>query len=342
MRSIHIQHNAPLIDLSTFRLPASALELVDLEQPDQIQAALDTELPTLILGGGSNTLFVDDFPGRVIVNRLRGVVFDETSNDNVRVTAAAGENWHALVLRSVKQNLWGLENLALIPGSVGAAPMQNIGAYGVELARCLDSVQVYDRTTQTTEWLAAEQCDLSYRDSRFKSADAGRFIILAVRLNLSSKPDPILHYPALQAELKRTGQPQPDHPRIVAVAVMHIRRSKLPNPKRIPNAGSFFKNPIVNKTRAAELLKQHPDLPHWPDGEGVKLSAGWMIDQLGWRGKSVGDAQVYPKHALVLTNIGQASSKDLLSLARDIRKDVQMRYEIQLEHEPLLIDGESK
>ena len=337
MGSIHIQHDAPLIDLSTFRLPASARERVDLEHPDQIQAALDTELPTLILGGGSNTLFVNDFPGRVIVNRLRGVVFDEISNDTVRVTAAAGENWHALVLRSVKQNLWGLENLALIPGSVGAAPMQNIGAYGVELARCLDSVQVYDRSTQTIEWLTAEQCGLSYRDSRFKSADAGRFIILAVRLNLSSKPDPNLHYPALQAELKRIGQPQPDHPRTVAAAVIRIRRSKLPNPKRIPNAGSFFKNPIVTQTQAAELLKQHPDLPHWPDGERVKLSAAWMIDQLGWREKSIGDAQVYPKHALVLTNTGRASGEDLLALARGIRKDVRAYYGIRLEQEPLLI-----
>lgn len=340
MRSIPIQHDAPLIDLSTFRLPATARELVNLEHPKQIQAALDTKLPTLILGGGSNTLFVDDFPGRVIVNRLRGVLFDEISNDTVRVTAAAGEDWHALVLRSVKQNLWGLENLALIPGSVGAAPMQNIGAYGVELARCLDSVQVYDRNTQTTNWLTTEQCGLSYRDSRFKSADAGRFIILAVRLNLSSTPDPILHYPALQAELKRIGQPQPDHPRTIAAAVMRIRRRKLPNPTRIPNAGSFFKNPIVTQTQAAELLKQHPDLPHWPDGEQIKLSAGWMIDQLNWRGKSVGDAQVYPKHALVLTNIGQASSKDLLSLARQIRKGVQAQYGIRLEQEPLLIGGE--
>ena len=339
MRSIPIQQNAPLIDLSTFRLPARARERVDLEHPDQIQAALDTQLPTLILGGGSNTLFVNDFPGRVIVNRLRGVAFEPIGNDTVRVTAAAGEDWHALVLQSVQQNLWGLENLALIPGSVGAAPMQNIGAYGVELARCLDSVQVYDRSTQTTDWLTAEQCGLSYRDSRFKSADAGRFIILAVRLNLSSKPDPVLRYPALQVELKRIGQPQPDNPRTIAAAVIRIRRSKLPNPKRIPNAGSFFKNPIVTKTQAAELLKQHPDLPHWADGEGVKLSAGWMIDQLGWRGKMVGGAQVYPKHALVLTNIDQASGADLLSLARAIRKDVRERYGIQLEYEPLLIGG---
>ena len=276
----------------------------------------------------------------MIVNRLCGVVFDEISNDTVRVTAAAGEDWHALVLQSVKQNLWGLENLALIPGSVGAAPMQNIGAYGVELARCLDSVQVYDRSTQTTDWLTAEQCGLSYRDSRFKSADAGRFIILAVRLNLSSKPDPILHYPALQAVLKRIGQPQPDHPRTVAAAVIRIRRSKLPNPARIPNAGSFFKNPIVTQTQAAELLKQHPDLPHWPDGEQIKLSAGWMIDQLGWRGKSIGDVQVYPKHALVLTNRARASGKDLLKLVDHIRRDVENRYSLRLEKEPQLIGNQ--
>ncbi|MEM7054134.1 MAG: UDP-N-acetylmuramate dehydrogenase [Pseudomonadota bacterium] len=340
MRSIPIQRDASLIGLSTFRLSASTRERVDLEHPDQIQAALDTELPTLILGGGSNTLFVNDFPGRVIVNRLHGVAFDATDNDTVCVTAAAGEDWHALVLQSIKQNLWGLENLALIPGSVGAAPMQNIGAYGVELARCLDSVQIYDRSTQTTDWLPAEQCGLSYRDSRFKSADAGRFIILAVRLNLSSTPDPILHYPALQAELKRTGQPQPDHPRTVAAAVMRIRRSKLPNPTRIANAGSFFKNPLVTTTQAAELLKQHPDLPHWPDGQKVKLSAAWMIDQLGWRSKSVGDAQVYPKHALVLTNAGQSSAKDLLSLARQIRKDMQEHYGIRLEHEPQIIGAQ--
>ena len=337
MRSLSIQRDVSLIDFSTFRLPAMTREMVILEHTDQIQAALDTALPVLILGGGSNTVFVGDFPGRIIVNRLKGIEAESIDAHTVQVTAAAGEDWHELVLWSLQQNLWGLENLALIPGSVGAAPIQNIGAYGVELADCLEAVQVFDRNTAQTYWLDASECDLSYRESRFKSTDAGRFIILAVRLLLSKKSQLKLGYPALQNELKQLGIITPERPDVIANAVIRIRQSKLPDPQQIPNAGSFFKNPIVAKAQTAELLKQHPELPHWPAGEGIKLSAGWMIDQLGWRGMCIRDAQVYPKHALVLTNRGQATGEDLLTLARKIKLHVRVHYGIGLKYEPQIL-----
>ncbi|MEM1081014.1 MAG: UDP-N-acetylmuramate dehydrogenase, partial [Pseudomonadota bacterium] len=298
---LEVHTQTPLDTLSTFQLPARAAELVELTDPSQLSSALDTALPILILGGGSNTVFVDDYPGRVILNRLRGIRVDAGDAQTLIVTAAAGENWHQLVLQTVDQGLWGLENLALIPGSVGAAPMQNIGAYGVELSDCLDAVQVYDRSTQSMIWLSAVDCQLSYRSSRFKTADADRFIILAVRLIVSTRARPRLDYPDLQHAFTDCNRASLQ-PRSITDAVMHIRRQKLPDPSQVPNAGSFFKNPLVDRTQAEKLLAQYPMLPHWPAGEQVKLSAGWMIDQLGWRGRSVGGAQVYPNHALVLTN----------------------------------------
>jgi len=335
--AIEVQSGARLDQLSTFRLPARANELVELHHAGQLPAALDTPLPTLIIGGGSNTLFIDDYPGRVIVNCLHGIRTESIDDDQVLVTAAGGENWHDLVLKTVDQDLWGLENLALIPGSVGAAPMQNIGAYGVELSDVLHSVQVFDRNTEAIDWIAADQCQLSYRDSRFKNADAGRFVILAVRMTLSRSPDPRIEYPALQHELASRNSSQPTHPRTIADAVIRIRQRKLPDPDRIPNAGSFFKNPVVPKAQAESLRNRYPNLQQWPVNDGVKLSAGWMIDQLGWRGKSFGGAAVYSKHALVLINKGNASGQDLRSIAKHIRQDVNQHFGVTLETEPQLI-----
>jgi len=335
-----IVRNALLDRLSTFRLPATAAELVSLEEAAALPDLLDTELPVLVLGGGSNTLFVEDFPGRIVINRLRGIDSEIIDRDRVLVTAAAGEDWHELVRWTLDRGLWGMENLAMIPGRVGAAPMQNIGAYGVELAHCLESVEVFDRRTGEIEWLAASECGLDYRDSRFKSADRDRFIILGIRLELMMHGTPVLEYPSLLEELKRNGHSQPDDPRTVAAAVMRVRKRKLPDPAVVPSAGSFFKNPVVDNETARALADRHPELPTWPDKPGqTKLSAGWLVDQLGWRGKSVGGAQVFDRHALVLTNAGGASGRDVLDLARDIKAGVNDRFGIELEPEPVLIGG---
>jgi len=340
--SLHpkIRSQAPLDALSTFRLPAVARELATLDSADELPALLDTGQALTLLGGGSNTLFVDDFDGRVIVNRLTGITSEVLDHDRVLVTAGAGENWHGLVRWSLDRGLWGIENLALIPGSVGAAPMQNIGAYGVELAHCLDAVQVFDRNSGAIDWLPAAECGLDYRDSRFKNADRDRFVILAVRLELKLDGLPVLEYPSLLAELRRLGHARPEDPRTVAAAVMRVRKRKLPDPDLVPNAGSFFKNPVVPDRQALELIEQHPDLPHWPDRpHHIKLSAAWMIDQLGWRGRTQGGAAVSDKHALVLINRGSATGDDVLGLAGEIRQSVAERFGIELEPEPVIVGG---
>ncbi|MDX1627041.1 MAG: UDP-N-acetylmuramate dehydrogenase [Wenzhouxiangellaceae bacterium] len=335
-----LRRDAPLQALSSFGLPARARELAVLERPETLPALLDADGPLLLLGGGSNTVFVDDFPGRIVLNRLRGVRFEDAGDDVVTVTAEAGEDWHSLVLRTLEAGLWGLENLALIPGSVGAAPMQNIGAYGVELSDVLESVEVFDRTEERTASLSTEQCALGYRSSRFRDADAGRFVILSVRMRLRRRARPVLDYPSLAAELGRRGHETIDDPRIVAAAVMRVRRHRLPDPARLPNAGSFFKNPVVARREADALVERFPDLPHWDLADGrAKLSAGWMIEACGWRGRRHGGLRVHEHHALVVTNPGGGTGSELLALAGAIRGSVAERFGVVLEPEPMLVGG---
>ncbi|MGK7296394.1 MAG: UDP-N-acetylmuramate dehydrogenase [Candidatus Wenzhouxiangella sp. M2_3B_020] len=335
---MRIERDAGLEALSTFRIPANAAELVVLDDAGDLPEALDTDLDVQLLGDGSNTVFVDDFPGRIVLNRLRGIESEVVDRDRVLVTAGAGENWHALVRWALDRGLWGIENLAMIPGLVGAAPMQNIGAYGVELAHCLDAVQVFDRTDGSIRWLTADECGLDYRHSRFKGEDEGRFVILAIRLELNMDGTPVVEYPSLIEELERHGHAQPRDPRTVAAAVMRVRKRKLPDPGHIPSCGSFFKNPVLENDAARELTRRHPELPNWPDKRGyTKLSAAWMIDELGWRGKAVGGAEVFDRHALVLINAGGATAEDLLRLAGGIRDDVRGTFGVALEPEPQLI-----
>ncbi len=337
--STEIQFNGSLKALSTFQLEARARELAILETPSDLPALLDTDLEVMILGQGSNTLFLDDFQGRLILNRIGGIDSEVLDFDHVRVTAGAGEDWHGLVRWSLERGLWGLENLALIPGSVGAGPIQNIGAYGVELAHCLEAVEVLDRHNGAIEWLAAADCDFGYRSSRFKQADADRFVILNVILELEQHGTAVYDYPSLIAELDAHGIRQPDA-RQVAAAVMRIRRRKLPNPDTLANAGSFFRNPVLDDAAARALIDRHPELPWWPDAPGtIKLSAAWMIDARGWSGRSVGDAAVYERHALVLVNRGRARADHVLQLARCIRDDVMQHYGVLLEPEPVLVGG---
>ncbi len=332
-----IIRNAELGRLTTFGLAARATELAVLEDPAQLPALLDCNRPVLMLGGGSNTVFLGDFPGRIILNRLRGIDMETVDDRTVRVTVAGGEHWHGLVRWCLDQQLHGMENLAMIPGLVGAAPMQNIGAYGVELADVLEAVQVFDRAQEKSCWLEAAECRLSYRDSRFKTQDRNRFVILAVRLLLSRQFQPVMRYDSLSQALARAGLDQPT-PRQIAAAVMRIRRHRLPDPARLANAGSFFKNPVMPATRAAEILALEPDLVNWPQSDGsVKISAAWMIERLGWKGKSLGRVGVYHGHALVLVNHGNAVAAELLRLIEAIRNDVGSRFGLDLEVEPNLI-----
>lgn len=337
MQPPEIIEGADLAPLSSFRLPTRAKRLVVLDHVEQLPLLSEPEPMRLVLGGGSNTVFVADWPGDILLNRLRGIELTALDKQHARVHAAAGENWHALVRWCLERGLYGIENLVLIPGSVGAAPMQNIGAYGVELSDVLESVSAWDWETARSVEIAAADCGLAYRDSRFKSADRGRFLITAVSLRLRRRFVPQLGYQSLVAALNARGIQTPE-PRQLTAAVMRLRRHRLPDPARLPNAGSFFKNPVLDRTAAASLLSEHPGLPHWTLADGsVKLAAGWMIEQLGLRGHRIGDAGIYEHHALVLVNHGQASAGQLLELIDEVCSAVQGRYGVGLEVEPNLI-----
>lgn len=333
------QDNIDLAPLTTFGVPARGRYYVEAHTADEaiaaVQQAESREVPVLVLGGGSNMLFTRDFPGLVLRMGQRGIRY-QTQGERVLVTAAAGEPWHGLVLDTLQHGAYGLENLSLIPGTVGAAPMQNIGAYGVEIKDVFHSLQAWDREHHCRVTLTLESCDFAYRDSLFKR-NPGRYLILEVTFDLSTLARPRLAYGDIARELEAQGVRQPT-PQQVSESVIAIRSRKLPDPALLGNAGSFFKNPIVDAAVAARLLTLHAAAPHWalPDGR-VKLAAGWLIEQCGWKGRALGRAAVYDKQALVLVNRGGASGAEVRDLALAVRADVEQRFGVQLEAEPLIL-----
>ncbi len=333
--------NASLKKYNSFGVEAHAGELITLETENDLDI-LAGELAfdpanDLVLGDGSNILFAGDVSGRVILNRITGKTILETSKDSALIEACGGENWHQLVVWSLDQGLSGLENLSLIPGLAGAAPIQNIGAYGVELADILHSVEVLDSVSGQRNDIQNTDCDFAYRDSRFKSRDRGRFLITRIRLRLDRNFKPRLAYAGIGDELLTQGIESPTA-RDVSNAVIRIRQRKLPDPKVIGNAGSFFKNPLVNRSLATTLAKEYSGLPVYPvDDENAKLSAAWLIESCGWKGRSMGEAAVYDKHALVLINKGQATGQDILTLAEAIQASIKDRFGIELQAEPRII-----
>ena len=333
-------HNASLKPYNSFSIEARAAQLVELESVDDIDEFIANDRfdnqRDLVLGGGSNILFASDIGGNVILNRVRGKRIVEDLGGDVIVEASAGENWHHLVLWTLDLGLSGIENLSLIPGLAGAAPLQNIGAYGVELADVLESVQAVDLLNGERQAFDNAQCRFAYRDSRFKSADAGRFLITGIRLRLQRGFTPRLAYSGIIEELASMGIAAPN-PRQVSDAVIRIRQRKLPDPAVTGNAGSFFKNPVVSRSTAERLSGDFPGLPVYPSGEDVKLAAAWMIESCGWKGRSMGRAAVSEKHALVLINKGAASGAEILALADAIRESVLARFEIELQPEPLIV-----
>ena len=335
------QLDADLRDLNTLHLPArtSRLQPVDdsADLPELTDAPARRAGALLVLGGGSNIVFATDFPGTVLHMRTRGVDVLERSHEEVCVSVAAGESWHDWVQHALAEGWYGLENLALIPGTVGAAPVQNIGAYGVELKDHVDHVEAWDTVSRTWLRLGAAECRFGYRDSIFKHELAGRAIITRVAFRLSTRPDVRCAYADLQRELASCGKTEPT-PQDVFDAVCAVRRAKLPDPAVLGNAGSFFRNPVLSAADAARLLAAHPDAPHYPAHDGsVKFAAAWLIDQGGWKGHRIGDAGVHEQQALVLVNHGQASAAELLELARAIQDDVRNRYGVSLEPEPLIL-----
>ncbi len=292
-------------------------------------------VPLLILGGGSNVLFTQDFDGCVLKVEIPGITQDD-DGAHWLVRVGAGENWHTLVERLVDQNMPGLENLALIPGSVGAAPIQNIGAYGVELAERFDRLQVWDLATQSLQTLTAGECGFGYRDSTFKRANESRLIV-NVTLALPRQWAPVTGYADVASELRDRNITHPQ-PRDVFNAVVAIRRRKLPDPAAVGNAGSFFKNPVISRQQRSTLIERHPSLVSYDIGGGrYKLAAGWLIDACGLKGTVRGQAAVYAKQALVLVNLGGATGAEILALAREVQDAVHAKFGIELEPEPRVI-----
>ncbi len=332
-----VTQHPDLAGYNSFGLKASAGLLLQIDREEDV-----LDLPgfnpqrDFILGGGSNVVFVDDVPGCVLLNRIAGIHLLEEDRHHSLIEVGAGENWHQLVAWCVDHGYSGLENLALIPGLAGAAPIQNIGAYGVELSARLVSVTAWD--WQRAQWvvLDRQQCRFAYRDSLFKSIAPGRYLITSLRLQLDRTFTPQLDYAGIRQELQQAGIEQADL-RDVFNAIIWIRQRKLPDPAVQGNAGSFFKNPVVSRERFETLLSQYPDLPSWPlDDDRHKLSAAWMIEQCGLKGYRQDGVAVSSQHALVLVNEGGASGAQVWRLAMHVRQQVLSGFDIELEPEPTI------
>ncbi|NHN35929.1 UDP-N-acetylmuramate dehydrogenase [Pseudomaricurvus alcaniphilus] len=294
--------------------------------------------PILPLGGGSNLILAADFAGLVIRIGIHGRELVREDEDFVWLRVGAGENWHQLVEHCLQAGYCGLENLALIPGNVGAAPIQNIGAYGVELQQVFAELSALEISSGVEVTFDRDACHFGYRDSIFKQGLQGRYIITSVTLKLAKKPRLVCEYPALQQYFEDHGS-KAEHPEQIFAAVCAIRRSKLPDPSEVPNAGSFFQNPVVDRAAYEELKGRYPGLVGYPldDGARVKLAAGWLIDHAGWRGYRLGPVGVHDKQALVLINPGRGSGRDVLELAARIQTDIQARYGVKLVIEPSVV-----
>jgi UDP-N-acetylmuramate dehydrogenase len=336
-----MQFDYSLEHRNTFGIAARARQYVEIHSVDQLAATLaDTALagmPRLFLGGGSNLLFTRDFDGLVLRMANLGKEIVGTHAGATLVRAAAGENWHGFVQWTLQQGLGGMENLSLIPGTVGASPIQNIGAYGAEIKDSFHSLTAFDTASGATRTMTAADCRFGYRDSIFKHGEGAGLVIVDVTFALPDAWQPNTRYAELANALFDAGFTAPT-PQQVSDTVVAIRRRKLPDPAVIGNAGSFFKNPVVSAAQCATLLAQFPTLVHHVQPDGTeKLAAGWLIDQCGWKGRHLGAAGVYPKQALVLVNNGGATGAEVVALAAAIRADVLQRYGVSLEAEPVFI-----
>ncbi len=286
-----------------------------------------------MLGGGSNLLLTKDVDGLVLKNEIGGIDIVKEDENHIYVKSGAGVNWHDLVMYCVEKGFAGMENLSLIPGSVGASPMQNIGAYGVEIKDVFHELEAYHLYDKTGKTFSADECRFGYRESVFKRQYKGQFIITSVTYRLNKTPVFHTSYGAIKQELEAMGVAELSI-RAISQAVINIRRSKLPDPAETGNAGSFFKNPQIEKSRFAALQKDHPAIPAFPfDDTFVKVPAGWLIEQCGWKGFRRGDAGCYPKQALVLVNYGGATGQEIFSLSEEILQSVLHRFGIALERE---------
>ncbi len=341
MGGYQLAENVSLAGRNTFHVPAIAAMMADVNRDDALLELFDYAMlrdgPVMVLGEGSNLLFAADFPGVIVCLTMAAIRLLEDDGGHALVRAGAGLAWNDLVTWTLGKGLCGLENMALIPGTVGACPIQNIGAYGVEVAEFIETVEAFDRGTQQVKRIAAADCGFAYRDSMFKAA-LDRWVITAVEFRLPRQRALQLDYAGVREELAAMGAAAPRASQ-VAEAISRIRTRKLPNPALIGNAGSFFKNPVISAEQAAALQEAHPQLPVFASAAAGqrKISAAWLIEKAGWKGYRDGDAGVSAQHALVLVNHGGATGPQLLDLAYRVADSISKQYGVALEPEPRLI-----
>lgn len=333
-----IQEKYSLKNLNTFGVDVSAKYFAEVKDVDDLKYAIEfakiNHFEILFLGGGSNILFTQDFGGLVIKLDLKGISEEFLNENEVLVTAKAGENWHEFVQFCLSENYGGLENLSLIPGNVGTSPMQNIGAYGTEIKDTFVKCKVLNIETLEIEEFNKEECGFGYRDSIFKGEGKGKYVILEVTFKLSTKNHQIkTEYGAIKNELDKLGIENPTI-QDVSRAVISIRQSKLPDPQILGNAGSFFKNPTIPLQQFTEVQNSYPQMPNYPNGEMVKIPAGWLIEQCGWKGKQIGNVASHELQALVIVNkTGNATGKEIYDFSTMIIESVKDKFGIGLERE---------
>lgn len=336
---MQIHENFPLKPYNTFSIDAKArfFNVFSFVEELEENLMIYSQYPIFILGGGSNILFTKDYDGCVLKNEIKGMELQHEDAEHVYVKVGAGENWHQFVLHCIDHNWAGVENLSLIPGNVGAAPIQNIGAYGVELDDVFWSLESFHISERRIHTFTRADCEFGYRDSIFKNRYKDDFAILSVTVQLRKKPIFHTSYGAITEELEKMGVKDLSI-KAVSQAVINIRSSKLPDPKTIPNAGSFFKNPEVPTEKYEELKTKFPDIVAYPLAKGtVKLAAGWMIEQCGWKGYRKGDAGCHAKQALVLVNYGNAKGEEIYDLSEEILQSINKKFGVLLEREVNII-----
>lgn len=342
MNGISISENKSLKNLNTFGIDVCTRMYEEFDSLPKLYTLLEnisaSDIRMLILGGGSNILLTGDYNGIVLRNLIKGIEIPERTSDHVYLKAGAGENWHQLVQYCVENNWGGAENLSLIPGCAGAGPMQNIGAYGVELKDIFHSLEAVDIRTGQLKTFSNSECRFGYRESVFKNIFKDQFIITSITLRLNTPSNHNLNtgYGAIREELEKM---QVFHPQIkdVSQAVCNIRRSKLPDPAVLGNAGSFFKNPVISVDQFEKLKSEFPNIVNYPSGDSIKLAAGWLIEQCGWKGRRIGNAGIHQLQALVIVNYGGATGREIYDLSENVLNDVEHKFGVRLEREVNII-----
>ena len=330
--------NFSIKDYNTFNIDVKSNKFISINTEDQLINYLTKnkgQEDIFFLGGGSNVLFSKDYNGTIVHLSLKGKEIIEESDDNIIVEVCSGENWHEFVMWSIENNYGGIENLSLIPGNVGAAPIQNIGAYGVELKDVFDSCRILSRESNEIEHFNKDRCEFNYRSSIFKSKEKNKYVILSIRLKLSKEPH---SFNLTYDTLKERFNSKEINLSNISEEIIKIRKSKLPDPKKIGNCGSFFKNPIIESKKLEKLLQKYPKLPHHKSENGFyKIPAAWLIEKIGFKNKSLGDVGVYTHQPLVIVNNGNASGSDILKFANSIKSSVREVFNIKLEEEVNII-----